>query len=206
MTEFNRKQHWETIYQTKALEEVSWYQPTPKTSLALIEKLQLPKDAPIADIGGGDSFLVDHLLDLGYQNITVLDISEAALLRAQHRLGERAGAVHWICADAAQFQPQQHYAVWHDRAAFHFLTDEQDIQNYIETASRAIVPGGHLILARFSDQGPTKCSGIAIRQYIAEAIESLFTVHFEMEESFTLNHPTPSGNTQNFVFCRMKRK
>lgn len=206
MTDFNRKQHWETIYQTKAFEEVSWYQPTPKTSLALIETLQLPKDAPIIDIGGGDSFLVDYLLDLGYNQITVLDISEAALQRAQQRLGERAHAVQWICADVTQFEPPQEYAVWHDRAAFHFLTEDREVQRYIKTAGLAIASGGHLLLATFSDEGPKKCSGIDIRQYNAARLEQLFATQFEPEETFTEDHPTPSGNTQNFVFCRMKRK
>ena len=130
MAEFNRKNHWENIYTTKSLEEVSWYEPTPATSLSFVKQFNIPTSAKIIDIGGGDSLFVDYLLDLGYQDITVLDISAAALERAKKRLGENAHKVKWIVADAANFTPTEKYDFWHDRAAFHFLTQEKEILNY----------------------------------------------------------------------------
>ena len=165
MKNFDRKKHWETIYQTTQLNEVSWYQSTPETSLDFIKHFNMPTTAKIIDIGGGDSFFVDHLLDKGYQDITVLDISEAAIERAKQRLGERAKKVKWIVADAADFQPTVKYDFWHDRAAFHFLTDEQEISSYLETAQHSIKPKGVLVVGTFSKQGPKKCSGIEIKQY-----------------------------------------
>ena len=165
MENFDRKKHWENIYQTKELKDVSWFQPTPETSLDFFKLFDMPPTAKVIDIGGGDSFLVDHLLDLGYQDISVLDISVAAIDRAKQRLGDRANKVKWIVADAANFKPTEKYDFWHDRAAFHFLTDEQEISNYIETAQQNINPTGVLVIGTFSEQGPKKCSGIEIKQY-----------------------------------------
>ena len=164
MEEFDRKKHWEQIYQTKQLSEVSWYQPTPDTSLKFFEQFNIPKEAKIIDVGGGDSLLVDHLLERGYENITVLDISESALARAKLRLGERASLVKWIIADAATFKPTGQYDFWHDRAAFHFLTQEDEIGDYINTVQQSITPSGILVIGTFSEQGPKKCSGIEIKQ------------------------------------------
>ena len=160
MKHFDNKEHWENIYQTKNLSEVSWYQPTPETSLNFFKKFEVPLTAQIIDIGGGDSYLVDHLLELGYHNISVLDISSAAIERAKLRLGEKADKVTWIVSDITTFVPTQNYDIWHDRAAFHFLTDELSISKYVETASKVLSPSGILILGTFSNQGPTKCSGI----------------------------------------------
>ncbi len=178
MEKFDRKKHWETIYQTKELKEVSWYQPTPETSLNFLEEFKVPKTAKIIDVGGGDSFFVDHLLQLGYKDITVLDISEVAIDKAKKRLGAQANEVKWIVADAASFQPTEKYDFWHDRAAFHFLTDENEISNYLETAQHAINPSGVLVIGTFSEQGPTKCSGIDIKQYsegtMKEQLDSFF--------------------------------
>jgi ubiquinone/menaquinone biosynthesis C-methylase UbiE len=204
MNEFNRKQHWETLYQTKALEEVSWYQPSPETSLQLIEIISLPKEARIIDVGGGDSFLVDHLLDLGFKNLSVLDVSEAALQRAQQRLGDQARNVQWICADVTQFQPERIYDLWHDRAAFHFLTNKNEIQHYVHTATQALLPGGHLIIGTFSEQGPKKCSGIAIQQYSETSLLQQFSPYFSLKNSMYIDHPTPFGTLQNFLFCTFK--
>ena len=138
MEEFNRKKHWENIYQTKSLDEVSWYQAKPETSLDFVEKFELPKNAKIIDVGGGDSFFVDYLLELGFQNVTVLDISEAAIDRAKTRLGEKAILVEWIIEDVANFQPTEKYDFWHDRAAFHFLIDEEDVEKYVDTVSKYV--------------------------------------------------------------------
>ena len=205
METVDRKKHWENIYQTKQLTEVSWFQPTPQTSLDLIGGFNLPLSAKIIDIGGGDSLLVDHLLDVGYQNITVLDISEAAIVRAKKRLGERADAIQWIVSDASQFSTSEKYDLWHDRAAFHFLTTPDEIESYLKTARQSIKPAGALIIGTFSEQGPKKCSGLDIKQYSEESITHLFARGFEKIKCFTLDHKTPFDTVQNFIFCTFRR-
>lgn len=205
MENFDRKKHWENIYQTKEPKEVSWFQPTPKTSLDFFKQLNVPATAKIIDIGGGDSLLVDHLLDLDYQNISVLDISAAAIDRAKQRLGERANKVKWIIADAANFKPPEKYDVWHDRAAFHFLTDEQEISNYLETAQLSINPEGILVIGTFSEQGPKECSGIEIKQYSETTMTNRLKKFFEKIKCITVDHKTPSGTIQNFVFCSFRK-
>lgn len=202
----DRKDHWEKIYNTKALEEVSWYQPTPETSLAFIKEFNVSKTAKIIDIGGGDSFFVDHLLDLGYQDITVLDISETALSKAKQRLGEKSNRVKWIVEDASTFKPTEQYDFWHDRAAFHFLTEDNEIESYIDTVKQNIKPTGILVIGSFSEQGPIKCSGIEIKQYSESSLESRFKEHFNKIECFTVDHRTPFNTNQNFVFCSFRRK
>ena len=202
---FDRKKHWENIYQTKELKEVSWFQPTPETSLDFFKQFNVPTTAKVIDIGGGDSFLVDHLLDLGYQDISVLDISAAAIDRAKQRLGERAKNVKWIVADAATFQPTEKYDFWHDRAAFHFLTDEQEISNYIDTAQKSIKPTGVLVIGTFSEQGPKKCSGIEIKQYSETTMTDRMKKFFEKIKCITVDHKTPFDTIQNFVFCSFRK-
>ena len=206
MENFNRKNHWESIYQTKQLNEVSWYQPVPQTSLDLISKYVKSYDAKIIDIGGGDSFLVDHLLQLGYTNISVLDISEAAIERAKIRLGENANKVSWIVCDISKFEPTEKYDFWHDRAAFHFLTDKEDINRYISSVNKAITTNGILTIGTFSESGPKKCSGIEITQYTEESLANLFPNEFEKIESFYVDHPTPFDTVQNFVFGVFRKK
>jgi ubiquinone/menaquinone biosynthesis C-methylase UbiE len=205
MENFDRKKHWENIYQTKQLNEVSWFQPTPETSLDFIKQFNVPTTAKIIDIGGGDSFLVDHLLEKGYQDITVLDISEAAIERAKQRLGDKAERVKWIVADAAKFQPTEKYDFWHDRAAFHFLTDEQEISNYLDTAQRSIKPTGVLVIGTFSEQGPKKCSGIEIKQYSENSMTERLKKFFEKIKCITIDHKTPFDTIQNFVFCSFRK-
>lgn len=205
MPAFDAKKHWETIYETKALTDVSWYQLRPETSLQFIDRLEIKKSAKIIDVGGGDSFFVDHLLELGFSDITVLDISSNAIDRAKKRLGTQADLVKWIVADAANFDAPEHYDFWHDRAAFHFLTSQEDVANYVRTAAKNIVPSGHLIMGTFSKEGPLKCSGIEIQQYSEETLSAQFSTHFERIESFTTDHSTPFNTTQNFVFCSFRR-
>ncbi len=200
MEKQERKKHWETIYQTKQLNEVSWYQPVPQTSLDLVSKYVKSFDAKIIDIGGGDSFLVDHLLKLGYTNISVLDISEAAIERAKKRLGELAKNVTWIVSDISTFSPTEKYDFWHDRAAFHFLTNKEEIQSYVQLVQASINSNGVLAIGTFSENGPLKCSGIEISQYTEESIAQLFKNGFEKIESFLVDHPTPFDTVQNFVF------
>lgn len=203
MEQFNRKSHWENIYKSKPLETVSWYQPHPETSLNFVRDFNLPKTAKIIDIGGGDSFFVDHLLELGYEAITVLDISDAAIQRARQRLGSKADGVKWIVSDILDFKPSEQYDFWHDRAAFHFLTEIGEINTYINIASRAIVENGSLVVGTFSESGPTKCSGIDIKQYSENTLTEQFRKLFTKEKCITVDHSTPFNTTQNFVFCSL---
>lgn len=205
MENFDRKKHWEEIYQTKQLNEVSWVQPIPETSLDFFKHFDVPTHAKIIDIGGGDSFLVDHLLSMGYQDITVLDISEAAIDRAKQRLGAKAESVKWIIADTSTFSPTEKYDFWHDRAAFHFLTDEQEISNYIETAQQHMNSTGILVIATFSEQGPKKCSGIEIKQYSEMTMTHQMSPFFEKIKCITVDHKTPFDTIQNFVFCSFRK-
>lgn len=205
MESFDRRKHWENIYQIKQPDEVSWYQPTPETSLEFITQFKVPTNEKIIDIGGGDSFLVDHLLDKGYENITVLDISQAAIDKARQRLGNRAEKVKWIVADAATFKPIEKYDFWHDRAAFHFLTDDREITHYLETARQNINPSGVLVIGTFSEQGPKKCSGIEIKQYSEKTMTDRLKMFFEKIKCITVDHRTPFDTIQNFVFCSFRK-
>jgi 2-polyprenyl-3-methyl-5-hydroxy-6-metoxy-1,4-benzoquinol methylase len=205
MDTFDRKGHWENIYQTKKTDEVSWFQPVPETSLEFFRYFGVPTDAKIIDIGGGDSLLVHHLLDLGYTRVTVLDISEKAITRAKQRLGDKAERVTWIVADAAAFKPDEKYNFWHDRAAFHFLTQAQDIAHYVDAACNGIRPGGFLVMGTFSEDGPKKCSGIEIRQYSKTTLTELFQNCFEIASCIKVDHQTPFNTIQNFVFCSFRR-
>jgi len=192
------KEHWENIYATKGMQDVSWFQKVPTTSLELIKQFAKNKQDAILDIGGGDGFLVDNLLVLGYTNITVLDISENAIDRAKKRLGKLADKVKWIVADITEFVPKQEYVIWHDRAVFHFLIHLDEKENYRELVNTAV--SGYFILAAFSDQGPSKCSGLEICKYAKQDLQDFFSIHFRMISSFKYNHPTPFGTYQNFIF------
>lgn len=205
MENFDRHQHWEKIYQTKQLCDVSWYQPTPSTSLEFVKQFKVALNAKIIDVGGGDSFLVDHLLDMGYTDITVLDISETAINRAKERLGSKAAHVKWIVADAAGFVPTEQYDFWHDRAAFHFLTDEQEIENYINTIQKSMSPQGVLVVGTFSENGPAKCSGIEIKQYSETTMTDRLKKFFEKIKCITVDHKTPFDTIQNFIFCSFRK-
>ena len=206
MEDTARKKHWEEIYTTKQLTEVSWYQQTPETSLKFFEEFKIPLNAKVIDVGGGDSLLVDHLLDLGYTNISVLDISKNAIERSMKRLGEKSKMVKWIVADASSFKPEEKYDLWHDRAAFHFLTDEYEIINYINTAQNSMSENGVLVIGTFSEQGPKKCSGIEVKQYSEKAMTDMLQKYFEKVKCITVDHETPSHSIQNFVFCSFKKR
>ncbi|RDI08470.1 class I SAM-dependent methyltransferase [Flavobacterium sp. AG291] len=206
MEDFNRQDHWQNIYDTKQLTDVSWYQPIPQTSLDFVVKNNLPKTAKIIDIGGGDSFFATQLLDMGYTDITVLDISEIALERAKERLGNNARKIKWIVADAAHFEPIEKYDFWHDRAAFHFLTEEKDIINYVITANAALSNNALLTIGTFSENGPKKCSGIDIKQYSQQELNEAFTKDFEKLECFNIDHKTPFDTIQNFTFCSFRKR
>ena len=200
----DKQKHWETVYQTKRPDEVSWTQEVPQTSLDFIKSYNLPKTARIIDIGGGDSKLVDYLLHAGYQNITVLDISESALSRAKQRLGEKAANVTWIVSDITTFRPTEVYDIWHDRATFHFLTTPGQIAQYLQTARTAV--NGFLTIGTFSENGPTKCSGLEIKQYNEAQLQQQLAAGFEKIRCITEDHVTPFQTTQNFLFWSFKRK
>lgn len=201
----DRKNHWEKIYQSKQFTEVSWYQQKPETSLEFIKELKVSIFDKIIDIGGGDSYFVDYLLSMGFRNVTVLDISESAIERAKTRLGEKATLVKWIVSDITKFEPTEQYDFWHDRAAFHFLTTEEDIEKYIEIANKAISEKGRLVLGTFSEVGPTKCSGIEIKQYTKERMVETLNRFFNKIKCITIDHKTPFDTVQNFVFCSFNK-
>lgn len=198
-----RKTHWETVYETKNPNEVSWTQEIPKTSLDFIKSFGLSKTAKIIDIGGGDSKLVDFLIEEGFENISVLDISKKALDKAKLRLGDKAQKVNWIVSDITQFEPNTTYDVWHDRATFHFLTTPEQISKYIETAQKSIT--GYLIIGTFYENGPKKCSGLDIRQYNETTLSNELKTGFEKINCVTEDHKTPFGTSQNFLFCSFKK-
>ncbi|MFN8295153.1 MAG: class I SAM-dependent methyltransferase [Chitinophagales bacterium] len=197
------RQHWETVYTTKQPNEVSWTQEIPQTSLDFIHSFNLSKSASIIDIGGGDSKLADFLLDEGYENITVLDISATALEKAKVRLGARAQKVTWVVSDINDFTPATTYDIWHDRAAFHFLTTEQQIATYLNIVKNNVT--GFLVIGTFSEIGPKKCSGLDIRQYSATSLERMFKDDFTKLICKTEDHITPFNTAQNFTFCSFKR-
>ena len=200
----NKKSHWENVFATKNPNEVSWTQKYPKTSMEYLENVNLSKTANIIDIGGGDSKFVDALLEKGYQNIWVLDISEFALERAKKRLGDKADLIHWIVSDITEFKPIVKFDFWHDRAVFHFLTDENDIKKYQDLVAKAVK--GNIVIGTFSTNGPLKCSGLEIKQNDETSLTSTFDANFEKIECFTMDHKTPFDTIQNFIFCSFNKK
>jgi 2-polyprenyl-3-methyl-5-hydroxy-6-metoxy-1,4-benzoquinol methylase len=199
------KQHWENVFSTKSPSEVSWTQIYPKTSMDYLESLHLPKTANIIDVGGGDSNLVDALLENGYENIWVLDISATALEKAKKRLGDKAKNIHWIVSDITEFETAIKFDFWHDRAVFHFLTDETSIYRYVEIVSNAVTTNGHFLLGTFSENGALKCSGLEIKQYSEISMKETFSRNFEPFKCFTEDHTTPFNTIQNFQFCGFKK-
>jgi len=199
-------QHWDSIYSSKSESEVSWFQRYPKTSIELVEIFNLSLDANIIDVGGGDSHFVDALLEKGFQNIWVLDISANAIERAKERLGHSACKVHWIVTDITNFEPQVPFDLWHDRAAFHFLTSENSIYKYVDIAEHAIKKNGYLVLGTFSENGPKKCSGLEIIQYSEAAMSSRFEIGFDRVKCISEDHTTPFDTIQNFLFCTFQKK
>jgi 2-polyprenyl-3-methyl-5-hydroxy-6-metoxy-1,4-benzoquinol methylase len=200
----DRKKHWEKVYETKNPDQVSWTQESPKTSLDFIHSFGLQKTAKIIDIGGGDSKLVDYLLDEGFENITVLDISAKSLEKAKTRLGEKADKVNWIVSDITEFEPNMTFDVWHDRATFHFLTTTEQISKYINTAKKSV--NGYMTIGTFSKNGPEKCSGLEIKQYNEDELTLELKNGFDKIKCITEDHVTPFDTTQNFLFCSFKRQ
>ncbi|MDP6351238.1 MAG: class I SAM-dependent methyltransferase [Alphaproteobacteria bacterium] len=200
-----RREHWESAYRAKPVEELTWYQDTPRVSLAMIRATGLRAAGRILDVGGGASTLVDHLLDAGYENLSVLDFSEAGLNRARQRLGRRAGRVRWITADVTEWRAPHRVDLWHDRAVFHFLTEPTDRDAYLAVLRQSLEPRGHLILSSFALDGPEKCSGLPVRRYDSEAFGALLGGEFSLRDSQYEDHQTPAGVVQKFITCRFRR-
>lgn len=201
----DRKTHWDQIYSTKRPEQLSWYQRYAHLSLALIQGVAPDKSASILDVGGGASVVVDDLLSAGYRHLTVLDISQNALVMVQERLGSAADAVNWLEADVLEEElPQSAFDVWHDRAVFHFLTAVADQQRYVSQVRRALVPGGHVVIATFAEDGPTRCSGLEVQRYTPEQLSAVFGGAFRVVESRTEVHITPAGKSQIFAYIVMR--
>ena len=201
----SRQAHWQNVYTSKSEDEVSWFQESPAPSLALIAELDTSPDADIIDIGGGASRLVDHLLDLGFHDVTVLDLSAAALDAAKARLGERAGRAHWFVADATTWEPPRTYDLWHDRAAFHFLTEARDRYAYIARLRQGLKIGGLAIMATFALDGPEKCSGLPVMRYDAARLGQTLGPEFMLLQSGRSDHATPWGSQQHFQFSVFRR-
>jgi ubiquinone/menaquinone biosynthesis C-methylase UbiE len=200
------KTHWENVYETKDATEVSWFQENPELSLQMIEQTGVDNAAQIIDVGGGASTLVDNLLARNYQNITVLDISMAALQVVKERLGSQANLVTWLASDITQVQlPENFYDVWHDRAVFHFLTRATDRQKYVETVTQSVKAGGHVIVATFGVDGPSRCSGLEIVRYDSTSLHDEFGSAFDLIDSTTESHETPFGTEQKFIYCYCRK-
>lgn len=199
----DRKKYWDTIYLTKRADEVSWTQKVPTTSLDFIHGFHLPKNANIIDVGGGDSKLVDFLVDEGYEHVTVLDISEQALDKAKKRLGEKSKKVKWVVSDVTEFKPDTQYDLWHDRATFHFLTTPGQIEQYLTIARNNVT--GYLTIGTFSENGPEKCSGLPIKQYNEEQLQTQLAKGFDKIRCITEDHVTPFQTKQNFLFCSFRK-
>jgi len=205
MSELNRQAHWQLVYKEKGENQFSWFQERPNISLALIEAVQADRSSAIIDIGGGASRLVDALVEKGYRDVTVLDLSERAVSIAKMRLGERAAMVKWIVADVTQWEPQRSYDLWHDRAAFHFLTEVSDRAAYIDRLRKAVRRGGHAIVGTFALGGPERCSGLPVVRYDAAQLSAALTPSFALVDMRRDDHKTPWGAIQHFQFSVFRR-
>lgn len=200
------KDHWEKVYSAKATTSVSWFQEHAETSLNIIRSTGVGKDAAIIDVGGGASTLVDDLLLSGYENLSVLDLSAAALAAAQKRIGAPSANVTWLKADVTKVDlPTHHFDVWHDRAVFHFLTTPEDRAAYVGAVLRAVKPGGHVIVATFAEDGPTQCSGLPVMRYRADELHAVFGGSFLLLEHSKEVHHTPFGKDQQFIYCYCRK-
>jgi len=202
----SQKNHWEQVYSAKPAEQLGWHEPHLQRSLSLIKGLNLAVDAPIIDVGGGSSTLVDDLLVRGHQSITVLDISEKALALAKARLGKKAEMVTWICNDINSVDlPKHYYELWHDRAVFHFLTTVDQQWKYRNNLLKSIKPGGHLVIGTFAPEAPLKCSGLPVQRYCPERLQNLLGAEFELKLSGKELHITPGGVEQMYLYCHFRK-
>lgn len=197
------QEHWDDIYRTKNSEDLGWYEPRPST-LDLVQRFSCPSD-PVIDIGGGDSRMVDELARAGYADLTVLDVSDSALTRARSRLGSAGRSVSWIRADVTRWEPTRTWALWHDRAVFHFLTAEEDRSAYVDIAERALAPGAHLVVAVFALDGPEQCAGLPVERYDAERLAAAFGPGFRVVEHTTKHRQDTVGDSRPYVAVAMQR-
>lgn len=204
--DFDAKAHWQEVYATKPVTGVSWYQEEPAPSLDLLKEAGATSDSAVIDIGGGASVLVDRLLALGYGDLTVLDISEAALASARKRIGPEAGRIDWIVTDVRKWQPARAYDIWHDRAAFHFLTDAEDRKAYVERLHSALRKGGHAIIGTFAPDGPERCSGLPVCRHDAESLAAALGADFCLVHSRRHEHAAPWGAIQRFHFGTLRKE
>lgn len=206
MTASDRQSHWQTVYLTKDEQQVSWSQADPQPSLRLIESVAAGRDAAIVDVGGGASRLVDALLASGFHDVTVLDLSDAALANARQRVGAAGDAVRWIAGDVTTWQPQRAFGVWHDRAAFHFLVEESDRKAYLDRLHRGVRAGGHAVIGTFALDGPEQCSGLPVQRYDPATLSRTIGPGFELIAGEAHRHATPWGAPQSFQFSVLRRK
>jgi SAM-dependent methyltransferase len=203
----NQKAHWDKVYSAKPAETVSWFAPHLETSLKLIHEASTNKNAAIIDIGGGESTLVDDLFNEGYQNLSVLDISQKAIDVAKGRMGQNANRIQWYCADITQANlPEAYFDIWHDRAVFHFLMKQSDRDRYVERVKRSVKHGGYVIMATFGPEGPTQCSDLDVERYDTQELHHQFGDSFELLQSSTEMHQTPMSTSQQFLYCFCKMK
>lgn len=200
------RDHWEEVWSERAPDEVSWFQPDPTVSLELVGSLDLPASASVLDVGGGASRLVDHLLDAGYEDVTVLDVAEASLAKARQRLGSQAEQVDWFVGDVLEADIQPGFQLWHDRAVFHFLTDAEDRHRYGERLRGSLAPGGHAIVATFAPDGPEECSGLPVRRYDAPSLADELGEDFRLVDRRREEHTTPWGSTQAFQYAVLEHR
>lgn len=206
MNETDQKKHWENIYETKDEQDFSWFQEYPKTSIEFLSLFSIPRNSNVIDIGGGDSHFVDALIELGFENIYILDISKKAIERAKLRLGKNAEKINWIVSDITEFETSVKFDFWHDRAAFHFLTTDSKIEKYVRIAEQNIKANGFLILGTFAENGPERCSGLEIKQYSEASMSNRFEKGFERIKCIEETHTTPFNTLQNFLFCSFRKK
>ena len=201
----DRRSHWERVYATKAETEVSWFEADPTPSLEALERAGADRRSAVIDIGGGASRLVDRLIQGGYEDVTVLDVSAAAIAAARARLGELAERARWIVADATTWTPERSYDVWHDRAGFHFLVDPADRAAYVERLEQALRVGGHAVIATFAPDGPERCSGLPVARYDGRSLAAALGQTFALMDTQRCDHVTPSGAVQRFQFSVFRR-
>ena len=206
ITSSQRQAHWDEVYERKAITEVSWYEPSPATSLQLIRRGGLQLSDPIIDVGGGASFLTNELLSAGYRDLTVLDVSASVLRKLQERLGPRAQDVTLLHRDITAFEPERCYALWHDRAVFHFLVERADRRRYVDALRRAVRPGGQVVIAGFGPAGPERCSGLPTMRYDDRSLAAELDAGFQLAETSLVTHHTPWSSEQQFLYCRFERR
>ncbi|MFU7529184.1 class I SAM-dependent methyltransferase [Qipengyuania sp. ASV99] len=202
----DRRKHWQTVYETKPTDQVSWYQPLPSPSLDALARLQATPNRSLIDIGGGASSLAAELLRAGWSDLAVLDISDAALSHARAALGADAGNVDWICANITAWHPKRTFDIWHDRAVFHFLTEHAERAVYKSALLDGLAQGGLMLIATFAKDGPEKCSGLPVRQYGADDLTQEFGASLSLIESWRETHLTPSGAAQAFTWCAFRKE